>query len=66
MSNEIDFNIDYEKLRKKLVFREFLSSLIVDTHASFGNCVNASEATPEQLVSMAKRYNINLNKFKKK
>lgn len=64
MAKEIDMNIDYEKLRKKLVMREFVTGLITGTHAQVGNCVNAHSATPEQLISIARRHNINLNKFK--
>ena len=64
MAKEADMNIDYEKLRKKLVFKEFITGLITKTHGDFGNCVNAYNATPEQLISIARRYNVNLDKYK--
>lgn len=64
MAKEADMNIDYEKLRKKLVSREFITGLVTRTHAQVGNCVNAHNATPEQLISIARRYNINLDNYK--
>ena len=64
MAKEDEMNIDYEKLRKKLVAREVVNGLIVGTHAKVGDCVNAYEATPEQLISIARRYNVKLDKFK--
>jgi hypothetical protein len=63
---ETETNIDYEKLRKKLVFRDFLAGLIGGTHAQVGNCVNVHNATPEELIAIAKRRNINLDKYKTK
>ncbi len=64
MAKEADMNIDYEKLRKKLVSKEFMTGLITGTHGDFGNCVNAYNATPEQLISIARRYNINIDQYK--
>ena len=64
MMKETDMNIDYEKLRKKLVSREFITGLITGTHAQVGNCVNAHNATPEQLLAMARRHGINLDRYK--
>lgn len=64
MAKEADMNIDYEKLRKKLVSKEFMTGLITRTHGDLGNCVNAYNATPEQLISIARRYNINLDNYK--
>lgn len=61
---ETDMNIDYEKLRKKLALREFLSGLIGGTHAPVGDCVNAHNATPEQLIAIARRRGINLEKYR--
>lgn len=64
MVKEAEVNIDYEKLRKKLVFKEFITALITRTHGDLGNCVNAQDATPEQLIAIARRYNVNLDKYK--
>ena len=64
MAKEIDMDIDYEKLRKKLVTREFITAFFIPSHAKFGNCVNANDATPEELITIARRYNINLDNFK--
>lgn len=61
---ETEMKIDYEKLRKRLVFREFLSGLIGGTHAPVGDCVNAHNATPEQLIAIARRRNVNLDKYR--
>lgn len=61
---EAELKIDYEKLRKKLVFREFLAGLISGTHAAAGDCVNAHNATPEQLITIARRRGINLEKYR--
>ena len=61
---ETEMKIDYEKLRKRLVFREFLAGLIGGTHAAVGDCVNAHNATPEQLIAIARRRGINLEKYK--
>ena len=61
---ETDMNIDYEKLRKKLAFRDFLAGLIGGTHAAVGDCVNAHNATPEQLIAIARRRGINLEKYR--
>jgi len=61
---ETEMNIDYEKLRKKLAFRDFLAGLIGGTHAAVGDCVNAHNATPEELIAIARRRGINLEKYK--
>lgn len=66
MIKETDMNIDYEKLRRALVAKEFATGLMTGTHGDFGNCVNAHNATPEQLMSIARRYNVNLDKYKTK
>lgn len=61
---ETEMNIDYEKLRKKLAFRDFLAGLIGGTHAAVGDCVNAHNATPEELIAIARRRGINLEKYR--
>lgn len=62
---ETDMNIDYEKLRKRLILREFLIGLVSKvTFAEVGDCVNAYNATPEQLIAIARRRDINLEKYR--
>ena len=57
-----DMNIDFEKLRKKLVAREFASGLIYRSPPE--NCASAVEANPEQLIKIARRYNLNIEKYR--
>ena len=61
---ETEMKIDYEKLRKRLALRDFLAGLIGGTHAAVGDCVNAHNATPEELIAIARRRGINLEKYK--
>ena len=61
---ETEMNIDYEKLRKKLAFRDFLAGLIGGTHAAVEDCANVHNATPEELIAIAKRRGINLEKYR--
>ena len=61
---EIEINIDYEKLRKRLAFRDFLAGLIGGTHAAVGDCANVHNATPEQLLEIARRRGINLERYR--
>ncbi len=61
---ETEMNIDYEKLRKRLAFRDFLAGLIGGTHAAVGDCANVHNATPEELIAIARRRGINLEKYK--
>lgn len=61
---DTEMNIDYEKLRKRLAFRDFLAGLIGGTHAAAGDCANVHNATPEQLIAIARRRGINLEKYK--
>ena len=61
---ETEMNIDYEKLRKRLALRDFWAGLIGGTHAAVGDCANAHNATPEELIAIAKRRGINLEKYK--
>lgn len=57
--------IDYEKLRKNLALREFLTGLVSKvTFAEVGDCVNAYNVTPEQLIAIARRRGINLEKYR--
>ncbi len=64
MMKETEMNIDYEKLRKKLAFRDFLAGLIGGTHAAVEDCANVHNATPEELIAIAKRRGINLEKYR--
>jgi len=62
---EAEMNIDYEKLRKKLILRDFLTGLVSKvTFAETVDCVNAYNATPEQLIAIARRRGINLEKYR--
>lgn len=62
---ETEMKINYEKLRKNLMLREFLTGLVSKvTFAETGDCVNAYNATPEQLIAIARRRGINLEKYK--
>lgn len=62
---ETEMKIDYEKLRKNLALREFLTGLVSKVaFAEVGDCVNAYNATPEQLIAIARRRGINLEKYK--
>lgn len=57
-------DIDVEKLRKALQTKTFASSFMTRTAGDFAETSRINDYTPEQLVSMAKRYNINLDHFK--
>ena len=62
---ETEMKINYEKLRKNLMLREFLTGLVSKVKFSeVGDCVNAYNATPEQLIAIARRRGINLEKYK--
>lgn len=61
---ETEMKIDYERLRKKLVFRDFLAGLIGGTHAAVRDCADVHNATPEELIAIARRRGINLEKYK--
>ncbi|MCR5846782.1 MAG: hypothetical protein K6G75_01510 [Lachnospiraceae bacterium] len=64
MAVEADMDIDYEKLRKAIVAREFATSFIVPTFSNVGNTANANAANPEQLLRIARRYGINVEKYR--
>ncbi len=64
MINEADMNIDYEKLRKKLAQKDFWAGMLSVGWGNVENCVEVYEATPEQLIAIARRRNINLDKYK--
>lgn len=55
-------NIDYEKLRKKLVASNFAESFM-NRGIGMENSVNAYNANPEQLLSIAKRMGINIEDY---
>lgn len=62
---ETEMKIDYEKLRKSLALREFLTGLVSKvTFSEVGDCVNSYNATPEQLIAIARRRGINLDKYR--
>lgn len=60
---ETNMNFDYEKLRKSLALRDFLAGLIGGTHAAVGDCANVHNATQEELIAIARRRGINLEKY---
>lgn len=64
MTIENEMNIDFEKLRRRLVARTFLTGIFTGVTSGPASCVNANEATPEQLLNLAKRHGINLEKYK--
>ncbi len=64
MASEPDMNIDYEKLRKAIMAREFTFGFFTGAPAKVVRCAGASDATPELLLSMARRYNIKLDRYR--
>ena len=64
MVREDDMNYDFEKLRKRLISRNLLTGFVTGLFSDVATCNNAYNATPEQLLLMAKRYNINLDRYK--
>lgn len=64
MSKENETEIDYEKLRKALVAREFVRTSIVMTHANAATTSNIYEASPEQLINYARRSGVNIEKYR--
>ena len=63
MSN-LEFDIDLERLRKKIMGTEFRASMFPGSDVNVLNCANAYDETPEQLIAHARRLGINLDKFK--
>ena len=64
MVREDDMNYDFEKLRKRLISRNLLTGFVTGLFSDVATCNNAYNATPEQLLLMANRYNINLDRYK--
>lgn len=64
MYTESDRNIDYEKLRKKLIRREFLSALITQAPAGVNRTTGAIDASHEELIAKAVEHGINLDRYK--
>ena len=64
MANETDMNIDYEKLRKALVAREYARTAIVPLPSNVSTTNNIYSANPEQLLNYARRAGINVQKFR--
>lgn len=64
MTPDTEMNIDFERLRKKLVAQSFASGFTTVSVGNIENCSAAYDATPEQLIAMAKRNGINLDKYK--
>ena len=64
MNTNDELNYDFEKLRKKLLRREFLKFFLIGTPGQLGNTCNVDEATPEQLLRYAKRFGVNAERYK--
>ena len=64
MANETEMNIDYEKLRKALVAREYARTAIVPLPSNVSTTNNIYSANPEQLLNYARRAEINVQKFR--
>ena len=64
MANETEMNIDYEKLRKALVAREYARTAIVPLPSNISTTNNIYSANPEQLLNYARRAGINVQKFR--
>ena len=64
MANETEMNIDYEKLRKALVAREYARTAIVPLPSNVSTTNNIYSANPEQLLNYARRAGINVQKFR--
>lgn len=64
MDNETEMNIDYEKLRKALVAREYARTAIVPLPSNVSTTNNIYSANPEQLLNYARRAGINVQKFR--
>lgn len=55
--------IDFEKLRKKMTQTDIFRGLAAGLPSSVSSANNVQNATPEQLLSMARKRGINLEKF---
>ena len=64
MANETEMNIDYEKLRKALVAREYARTAIVPLPSNVSTTNNIYSANPEQLLNYVRRAGINFHKFR--
>ncbi|MBR6383543.1 MAG: hypothetical protein IKS56_06115 [Lachnospiraceae bacterium] len=64
MANETEMNIDYEKLRKALVAREYARTALVPLPSNVSTTNNIYSANPEQLLNYARRAGINVQKFR--
>ena len=59
-----EMNIDYEKLRKALVAREYARTALVPLPSNVSTTNNIYSANPEQLLNFARRAGINVQKFR--
>ena len=64
MATEADMNIDYEKLRKALVAREYARTAIIPLPSNVSTTNNIYSANPDQLINFARRAGINIEKFR--
>lgn len=65
MYSDDEMNYDFERLRTALFSKRFADSILTGG-IGFENSVNSYNANPEQLLSMARRQGINLDKYKLK
>jgi hypothetical protein len=66
MANETELNIDYEKLRKALVAREYARSALMPLPSSAATTSNIYSASQEELINFARRAGINIEKYRVK
>ena len=59
-----ELEYDFEKLRKKIEARELFSYMITRTPGKIRKYQETSEATPEQLLCIARSYRINVEKYR--
>lgn len=64
LSEEQMKEYDFEKLRKRIISRQMLAGFLTGLFSDVATCNNAYNATPEQLLFIAKHYNMNLDRYK--
>ena len=64
LSEEQMKEYDLERLRKRIIRRELLTGFLTGLFSDIANTSKAYSATPEQLLRIAARYNINLDRYK--
>lgn len=59
--NDFEMKIDYERLRKKLISKTFNSSFFTQM---IDDSVSVYDATPEELLILARKHGINIEAFR--